>query len=184
MSPGQQAHQQVLGVVGVLVLVHHDVAKSFAVLFQHIGELLKQLHCQQNNVVEVHRRGGPELILVFLVDLGGGFVQVVIPHLLFHLGGGEELILGLGDNPQHRLGGKLLFVQTEFTEALLEHPHAVVGIVDGEAAPIPQGGDFAAEDAHTGGVEGGGIYIPALLPQKGLEALPQLPGGLVGKGDG
>ena len=66
----------------------------------------------------------------------------------------------------------------------LHQPAAVVGVVDGEVGRVAQPVPVPAQNAGTAGVEGGGPHVAALGAQHLGEAVFQLPGGLVGKGDG
>ena len=84
VMPGQMLHQQVLGAVGVLVLVHQDVAEALGVdLLQ--GRVPKEPLGPQQQVIEV---AGPVLrqaLLVELIgiqDLAGPAVQGLLPGLL------------------------------------------------------------------------------------------------------
>ena len=49
----QKAHQLKLRVVGILVLVHHNIAEPLLVIVQNLGIILKKLHGLSNEVVEV-----------------------------------------------------------------------------------------------------------------------------------
>ena len=66
---GQQLHQLVLGVVGVLPLVDEHVLELPLVALPRVVEQLEDLHALDQQVVEVHGRGRVELGLVALVDL-------------------------------------------------------------------------------------------------------------------
>ena len=55
---GQQVGDLVLHVVGVLILVHADVAEALLVLFQHLGARAQQIERADEQVVEVHSVGG------------------------------------------------------------------------------------------------------------------------------
>ena len=54
---GQQLQPAVLGVVGVLVLVDHHVAKAARVARADLGEELEHVDGADQQVVEVHRVG-------------------------------------------------------------------------------------------------------------------------------
>ena len=60
----QQAHQQVLQVVGVLILIDEDVAELPLVALQHVGAALQQPDGVQNDVIEVQRIGLAQLFTV------------------------------------------------------------------------------------------------------------------------
>ena len=51
---GQKAHKHKLSGVGVLVLVHHDVAQPVLIALQHIRIVLEKLHSQADEIVKIH----------------------------------------------------------------------------------------------------------------------------------
>ena len=140
----------------------------------------------ENDVVKVQSTGLPQAALVLHVNFGD-LGQAVVPGLLAlgqiflrQLHG----VLGPGDVPQHGPGRELLVVQVQVLQAVLDDPDGVVGVVDGEGGGEAQPVDVPAQDAHAGGVEGGGPHVLRLRPQHFGKAVLQLPGGLVGEGDG
>ena len=129
----------------------------------------------EDDVVKVQGTGLPQAALVLHVNFGD-LGQAVVPRLLALgqiLVGQLHGVLGPGDIPQHGPGRELLVVQVQVLQAVLDDPDGVVGVVD-----VP------AQDAHAGGVEGGGPHVLRLRPQHFGQAVLQLPGGLVGEGDG
>ena len=102
-----------------------------------------------------------------------------------HIFGRQQLILEGTDLRHRRLDRQELVVDHLVLVDLLEHPLLVVGVIDRKAPGEADALRVPAQDAHTGGVEGGGVHIPAhRLAQHGAQALFQFPGRLVGKGDG
>ena len=70
VDAGEQEDQLVLGPVGVLVLVHQDMAEALAVVLEHVGAGLQQVDRHQQQVVEVHGVGGQQALLVLAVHVG------------------------------------------------------------------------------------------------------------------
>ncbi len=89
----QQTDQQKLRIVGVLVLVHHDVAEAVAVLFQHIRELLEDAHGEDDDVVKVQRVGCLQALLVVVVHLGNHLLTVVASRFPQQILRGHHLVL-------------------------------------------------------------------------------------------
>ena len=98
---------QVLRVVGVLVLVHHDGVEPFGNRRQRIGTLLQQDVHVQEDIVEVHHPGLPAQLairLVHPVDLGFLVQAVVVPVAAGAVGvrrGRDQVVLRLGDAGEH-----------------------------------------------------------------------------------
>ena len=140
----------------------------------------------QDDIVEVQRPGLPQTLFVGGVQ-PRNLLQAEIPALvavLREIPGQLYLVLGLGDRPQHRAGGELLVVEAQLSDAVLHHPDGVVGVVDGEGGREADFLNVPPEYAHAGGVEGGRPHVPGGGAQHFLQPRLQLPGGLVGKGDG
>jgi hypothetical protein len=71
----QQAEPAVLRAVGVLVLVHQQVAERPLVALEHLGEELEHVHGPKEQVVEVHGVHGVAALLVELVHVGHGLLE-------------------------------------------------------------------------------------------------------------
>ena len=186
MSPRQQGGQQILQVVGVLVLVDENIAELPLVISTHALVLLQQANGVEQNIVEVQCPGVPQLFLVGGIQ-PGHLLQAEVPAfgaLLFKVRRQLQLVLGLGDDRQHGPGRELLVVHPLLLQAVLHDPDGIVSVVDGEGGGEAQLFNVPAQDAHAGGVEGGGPHIPGFGAQGPLQAVLQLPGGLVGEGDG
>ena len=185
--PHQQTGQQVLQMVGVLILVDQDIAELLPVVRPHIGAALQQPDRVQNDVVEVQRIGVTQLFVVKCVYFTHSDAAPIVD--LFPLLAKSlrrlHLVLGPGNNTQDLPGRKALFVQRKLLERVLDNPLAVVRIVDGKAAVEADAIDVAAQDADAGRVERGGPdVLRHLLPQHPAQPLLQLVGGLIGEGDG
>ena len=169
--------------VGVLVLVHQQVAEAALVVLQHLREGAEQFDRHHQQVVEVHGRGGEQALLVQAVDLGHPLVVGAAPL------GGERLevdqfVLGLPDGGVEGLGREALGVEAQVADAVLHGAARVEIVVDGEVGAIAQHGSVAAQDAHAGAVEGGYPHAPGNPAHQRGHPLLHLVGGLVGEGDG
>ncbi len=174
--------------VGVLVLVDEHIPELPLVEGPHLLVLLQQMDGVEDDIIEVHGVGLPEAALVACIDLrdpghppvAGGL------HFLGKLVRGPVLILGVGDNGQHRAWLELLVVQPQVLQDVFDDPLAVIGVVDRKIAikPSAQLLHVPAQDADAGGVEGGGPDVPGGCAAHPLQPLLELTGGLVGKGDG
>ena len=184
---GQKAGQQVLQVVGVLILVDEDITEFVLVVRPHIRAVLQQPDGVQDDVVEVQRIGVPQLSVVKCIDFTDPDAPPIVDGLpllnkrLRRL----HIVLCTGNNAQDLSGWKRLLVQRQLLEDVFNDPLAVVRIVDGEAAVKAETVDVPAQDTDTGGVERGRPHVLRhILPQHTAQPLLQLVGGLIGKGDG
>ncbi len=98
--------------VGVLILIDEHVPEPPAVLGSHVGERLKQVDGDHDQVVEVHRPGRDQPPLILTVSLGERLLPVA--------GGArrdglvvEQLVLQRGHTTGHRLRRVVLGIQVE-----------------------------------------------------------------------
>ena len=179
------AHEDVLGMVGVLVLVDQDVAEAAPVHLSHGRPGLEQGDGAHDDVVEVQGVGGAQALGVGAVDLGEVALKGVGGHgALGELGRGDELVLEVGDAVGEGLGGEALGVDAQLAHDEGDEASGVGGVVDGEGGAQAGGLVLTPQDAHAGGVEGGDPHALAGGAHQGGDAFTHLGGGLVGEGDG
>ena len=185
LRPGEQTDQTELRHAGVLILVHQQVAVLVLVELPHVRVVGQQLHGLINQIVKIERTGLFQLFLVGCVDAGGlGALHVsgVVCKRLFRA---DQLILPAAHLVDGGLDGQEFIIDAQFFIHRFHHALGIVGVVDGKAAGVADLLRPAAQDAHTGRVEGRGEHlVPFLAAQHPAQALFQLPCCLVGKGNG
>ena len=77
VARGQEVGDRVLDVVGVLVLVHADLAEAVLVALEHLRALGEQLEGLDEQVIEVHRVGLGEAVVQLAVHARRGAVRRV-----------------------------------------------------------------------------------------------------------
>ena len=151
---GQQPQPEILGDVGVLVLVDQDVAETAMVDCQHVGMLLPQRHAVHDQVAEIDGIHLGEALLVLAVNLGrlaaGEFAGLVARDLF----GGECAVLPALDDAAQHSRRPFLVVDPLGLQQLLDQPRLVVGVEDGEVALEAHQLGMAPQHAHADGVEG------------------------------
>ena len=185
LRAGEQAHQTELRHTGVLILVHQQVFVFGLVEVPHVRVLCQQLHGLVDEVVEVEGTGLLQPLFVGGVDAGRQRALGVLGGVGKGLFRADQLILPAAHLVDGALDGEELVIHVQVLVHRLHHPLGIVGVVDGKTAGVADLLRPAAQDAHTGRVEGGGEHLVALFPaQHPAQALLHLPGRLVGKGDG
>ncbi len=178
----QLAHQGVLGVVGVLVLVHEDVPEAAAVVVGDIRERLEEVDRGHDDVVEVQGVGLAQPRLVHPVRLGDRLLEavgrLVREGLLV-----DELVLEVGDLGAEGLGREPLGVEVQVPADQGHQALGVGRVVDREGRGEAQLLGLAAQDAHARAVEGGDPHGVRPRADQFLDALLHLARGLVGEGD-
>ena len=181
----QLADQDVLRVVGVLVLVDHHVAEPAAVVIRDLRESLQDVDRRHDQVVEVERVGLAQPALVHRVGLGQHPLGVVA--LADPAGEGllvDQFVLEVGDLGAEAARRVALGVQVELAQDQGHQPLGVGRVVDRERGFEPDAAGLAAQDPHAGGVEGRHPHPVGPRPDQADDPLAHLAGGLVGERDG
>ena len=186
ISPSQQRGEQILHMVGVLILVHQNIAEFSLIVSTDIFVLLQQLYGHKDDIIKVQSIVFPEPLLI--LHIGSCHVlRTDIPGLFSpfqHLFSGNHVVLFPAHSPQHIAGGEGLFVQIHVPDDFLHHPFRIRRIINGKAAGVAHPLNIPAQDPAASGMEGHGPDILRFRPQQDCQALLQLIGGLVGEGDG
>ena len=186
MAPGQQTGQEVLHIIGVLILVHQNVAEAALIILPDLLVVLQELDGIIDDIVKIQGVILSQLGLVAAVALGDlGHAHVaLLPGGFGALLGRDHPVLLPGDDGEDHLGREGLLVQAHILQNILHDALGIGGIVDGEAPCEAQQLDVPAQDPAAGSVEGHGPDLGAFAAQHGAEPLLQLSGGLIGEGDG
>ena len=184
---GQQPGQQILQMVGVLILVNEDIPEFLLVIGPHLLVLLQQVDRMEDNIVKIQGVGLPQPAVVTGINLrhAGHPPIPCIPGILGELIRGLVFILRVADDRHHGPGIKLLFIQAQRLYDISDDPLAVVAVVDGEIAVEPRSQllNIPAQDADTGAVEGCRPDVLGSGTAHSLQAFFQLTGGFICKGN-
>ena len=185
MRRRKQVGDAVLRVVGVLVLVHADVAEPSLVRRRHRGVLGEQAVGVDEQVVEVHRVGGQQPRLVAGIDLAR-----LLVHRRYRLGRElsrcHQLVLRCRDAMDDSVERIHLVVDVQLSHDVLEHALGVVGVIDREVAREAEHLAVGAQHAHTHRVEREhphAVRAVAVLREQLVQTLAHLGRGLVGERD-
>ena len=162
----QQLGYQVLGAVGVLVLVNMQVAKARLVGFQDLLVLGQQEPAVHQQVVEVHGIRPLQPLLQTGVDPGDQAVVAVL-GCGREFRGADKVVFGLGDLPAHRVDCELPGVDVLLGIYRLDQTPGIVIVVDGEVAGVAhsQAVGVLAQQAYAHRVEGRHPHPPGAVAQ-------------------
>ena len=124
-----------LGVVRVLVFVDHDVAPPVLPGAARLLVVLEQEHGAHDQVVEVHRVGVVEPLLVERVDVGRRLLEERRDLLGVRLRR-QQTLLGARDPRVHGARREPLGVELELLGARLDEPELVGLVIDREARRV------------------------------------------------
>ena len=183
VASGELLGDLVLGDVGVLELVDHDVDVAVAVAFGYVGVLAQERVSLEDEVVEVEGGRLGEEVVVLFVDAVDYLLEVI--GLLEAVAlGVDELALCAGDGGEDVAGGVLLGVDVELVHGAFDERCLVGLVVDGVVLVESEEFTVPAEYPGAERMEGADGYLIAAGAHEGLGALPHLAGGLVGESEG
>ena len=183
-AAGEQAQPEVLGDVGVLVLVDEDVAEPALVLGEDVRVVLQDRDDVQQQVAEVAGVQRLQPLLVLGVELRAAVVEGARLRRGHPLGR-QRAVLPAVDQAGEQPRRPALLVDVRGQDDLAQEPDLVVGVEDGEVRLQPDELGVPAQDADRERVEGA-------EPRHALDdaadeladARLHLARGLVGEGDG
>jgi hypothetical protein len=179
----QQAQPEILGDIGVLILVDEDVAEEAAIAGQHVRVRLEDAHHMQQQIAEIDgvERAQAGLIL--------GVERPAAAGVLRRLGLGQVLgrpgaVLPAVDEAGQHPRRPAFFIEIVGGDDLLDQAELVVAVEDGEAGLQLRQLGVAAQDLHADRVEGAepGHALHRAADQL-ADAMAHLARGLVGEGD-
>ncbi len=129
--------QQVLGVVGVLVLVDEDVAVSPGQQLSHVRAVAHQKNGAEQQVVEVHRMVAGEQLLVLAID-GDELLAEECLFLARQGLGRSQGVLGVGNGGVEFRGRELIRRHVQLRHRLFHQAKLVRAVVDRKVAFDPR----------------------------------------------
>ena len=182
---GQQPQPQILGDVGVLILVHQHIAEPLVIFGQHIRMLGEQGQVVQQQVAEIAGVQHAEAVLIEAIDPLALIVTELGAFAGGHLIGGPAPVLPMVDQAVHQLGRPALGVDIFSLEHLFDQPFLIVGVDDGVGGFQPDQLGMLAEDLGGDRMEGAQPAQPlGLRADQVSDPLAHLARRLVGEGDG
>ncbi len=182
---GQELEPEVLGDVGILVLVDEDEAEAALVVGEHVVVLAKEPQALEEKVAEVR---GIELLqaaLIGAIELGAASLSETESLAGGNLVGCQAAVLPAVDQGCELARRPAVLVEAFRLDHLLDEANLIVGVEDGETRLQADELGMAAQDLDADGVERAepwhGLDCPA---DEGRDALLHLARGLVGKCDG
>ena len=190
VSLGKLLEDEILGKVGVLVLIHQYIGEAGGYLFEGLGIVLEQnIHLHQD-VVEVHHSTGLEFLLIKIVDvadarlLGCGISQTAL-RICPISDRSNEVILSRRNAGEHFAGLVYLIVQLQLFYAGLYCRSGIRLVVDGEVFGITETLGIVPQEPHEHGVEGAHDEpAGASVAHHGGDTLLHFARGLFSEGEG
>ena len=186
--PGrEELGQLILRVIGVLVLVDHDVRKLLLIASQDLGILAQQLHGLEDNVVKVERARLTQQPLVDGVHLRRRQLSATDRQLGVVLRP-DQLILGAGDQTVNGCRLELLLVETATPHRFLDRRQRVGRVKDQKITRQSRFGVFTPQNPQTHRMirpHKRKIASVGRVESQQLQHPPaHLAGGLIGKSNG
>ena len=179
----QQPYKLILRQVGVLVLVHMDVAKPPLIILEHRRMVDQQLERLEQQVVKVERVRVLQGLLIAhknIVDLLTLIILFGLPEPLVR---GQDFIFRVRNLRADFLGRKGFFIDVQPLDPVLQNAQLIVVVIDRKGTLITKLFNIPSQNTHADRVECTQPHILGDLPaDKALNAIPHLTGRFVGKG--
>ncbi len=153
MPLGQQPDQPVLGVISVLILIHHDVAPQLLIGTENHWALQKEPDGLHQEVVKIEGPVPLQRRLVSVIDPGHPLFEV-ISRLGGKLCRGQEIVLGAADPGPDHPGMDHSLAQIQLLQALPKESELIALIVDEKRGTETQVLGVFSQDLDTRGVKG------------------------------
>ena len=111
--PRQIAGQQILGPVGILILINHNIAEALLIFFPHLRKLRQNFYRQHQQVVEIHGVIGQQPFFIQFVH----FRSFLLKKIACQPGERRRvllLVLRVGNRILQRSGRKAFLIQVHF----------------------------------------------------------------------
>ena len=186
---GELFDDEVLGIVGVLILIDEDVLEDVLIVMERARILVEEQAEVGQQVVKIHRVSRLETKLVELIDIGHA-VHAFDAVLLVDIGSEgiglvvDEGILRGRDLREDDRGFVYLFVQLFLLADGLDQGLGIGRVVDREIARVAETLRLIAEDAGTDRMERAHPQVAGILgTDEGADTLFHFSGSLVGKSE-
>ena len=183
MGLRQQPEPEVLCDVGVLILVHQQIAEALLVVGEHVGMLGEEGQVVQQEIAEIDGVHGAEPLLIGLVQSRRTPVRVIGAVRTRYLVDGQPPVLPTLDDDRESACRPSLLVDVRRPDDLLQQANLVVGVEDGEVRLEPGELGMAAEDPGGDGMEGAEPEPGGGASHQSLHAADHFARRLVGEGD-
>ena len=144
----QQPQPQILADVGILILVHQNVAEPPLILRQHIRVGLKDHHAMQQQIAKIAGIQRAQPFLILRIQLRPAVV--VAPRLAgWHLLRRQRAVLPAIDHPRQHPRGPAFLIDIRGQDQLLQQPHLIIRVQNGEVRFQPHQLRMPPQDLHA-----------------------------------
>ena len=143
----QKPQPKVLADVGILVLVHQNIAEPALILFQHIGVFLKDHHAMQQKIAKIGGVQSAQTLLILLIKLGSTVVEgrsLGRGHAIR----GQRAVFPAVDDPSQKPRGPTFFVDIGGGNQLFQQAQLVVSVQNREVRLQPHQFRMTAQNLH------------------------------------
>ena len=180
----EEFDEQILCVVGILVLVHHNIAELVLEVFQNIRAILQEADGIGDEIVKIHRIRFRKPLLIELVRLTNQRKTVVAPGSSDKLIRRYQIILGTGNFAQNCLMREHLVLNLQNPLTILHQTLRIVRIINGKMTGITEAIPKLTEETGAGGMEGRSPDFAPLLPKHGRQTVLEFACRFICEGDG
>ena len=129
---GEHRNKLILHLVGVLILVDHDIFELVLIKAENLRLLTEQLYRVAEKVVKIHRVRGFELCLIDFIDFRDRACAEIILLVFQQILRFEHFVLGARNFREYRTRLKYMLVELQLLDDILDQSLLIIGGIDGE----------------------------------------------------
>ena len=179
----ENLRQQILRMVGVLILVDHNIIKFILILVAYLFVLLEQTQRQQQQVIEIDSVISLQLLLISSIN----FCYLLLMKFACGLRKFQwrlQRVLRIADIVKNRRILKALVVKVHLLEHLLDDILRIRRIINSKIVAVcAQLVDIITQHTRTEGVEGKQPHALRSCSGNAVHTLAHFSGGLIRKGN-
>ena len=146
MSFRQHFYKLVLQHIGILILVHHDIAKTILVFQQHSFIFFKKPYCVEEQIIEVHGVVFFQRFFIAKIHFVDALFLIVIPVFQLVFCRRYFLFLTLAYCPQEVCRFEFLRIQPQFLDYVFYYRFLVCRVIHCKVGAVAQDFRMLAQD--------------------------------------
>ncbi|OPZ64437.1 MAG: hypothetical protein BWY83_03190 [bacterium ADurb.Bin478] len=179
----QQLQGSILGVIGILILIHHQVAKPVLIILFHQRKQLEQLDGLDQQIVEIHGIQFRQAAIIGSVNFRDERILFVI-HGLVHFVGTNEIVFRHADLVADLARRQLLHRQIHIQQNAFEQGLLILFVIDGKSRGVADAFRLSTEEPCKQRMKRADPHAGDQMRRQPAHTLAHLAGCFVGKGHG
>ena len=181
---GQNADQLKLYCIGILILIYHNVAEPFLIVFQYIRTALKQFHCLHQQIIKIQCIVLLQFLLVFQISICHFLLTKISLCLKFEFIWGNIFVFRAGNDTQYRTLFVKFRIQFQPSADVFHDGLLIFCIINRKIRVISQPVNMSPQNADACRMECAHPHALGTVSHDTIHTFPHLTCRLIRKGNG